>query len=59
MNISHKALPIPSVVRVYNPNDLNFYLVVRNIKSKNKKRLAISPDLENILQVDTNVYIEY
>lgn len=59
MNISHKALPIPSVVRVYNPNDLTFNLVVRNIESTNQKRLAISSEIENILQVDTNVYIEY
>ena len=35
INISHKLLPIPSVVKVSNPNDLSNYLIARNVKTNN------------------------
>lgn len=59
INISHELLPVPSVVKISNPNNLDNYLIARNVKSTSNFRLVVSSEIEKILQVKTNIYIEY
>ncbi len=59
INISHKSLPIPSVVKISNPNNLKNYLIARNIKSDSSFRFSVSSEIADILAVKTNIYIEY
>tara|TARA_Y100000996_G_scaffold407434_1_gene385023 strand:+ start:1773 stop:2546 length:774 start_codon:yes stop_codon:yes gene_type:complete len=59
INISHKKLPIPSVVRLSNPKDLNNFLIARNQKSNSNERFSVSNEIINLLQVKSNIYIEY
>ena len=59
MSISHKSLPIPSVVKVANPNNLNSYLIVRNTSTSENKRLLISSEIIDLLSVNSNIYIEF
>ena len=58
-NISHKLLPVPSVVKISNPNNLDNYLIVRNIKSNNNFKFSVSSEIVKKLNVKTNIYIEY
>jgi len=59
MTISHKSLPIPSVVKIANPNNLDSYLIVRNSHIAENKRLVVSSEIIDLLSVNTNVYIEF
>ena len=59
MSISHKLLPIPSVVKVANPNNLKSYLIVRNSYSDENKRLLVSSEIVELLDVNLNIYIEF
>ena len=59
MSISHKLLPIPSVVKVANPNNLKSYLIVRNSYSDENKRLLVSSEIVELLDVNSNIYIEF
>ena len=58
--VSHKSLPIPSVVKISNPENLKNYLIARNINSNNNdSRFSVSSEIVSKLQVKTNIYIEY
>ena len=57
--VSHKSLPIPSVVKISDPVNLKNYLIARNIKSNNNSRFSVSTEIVDKLQVKTNIYIEY
>ena len=57
--ISHKDLPYPSVVRVSNPESLNNYLIVKNIKNLSKSKVLISNNIAKKLNVKSRIYIEY
>ena len=59
MSISHKLLPIPSVVKVASPNNLKSYLIVRNSYSDENKRLLVSSEIVELLDVNSNIYIEF
>ena len=59
INISHKKLPVPSVVRISNPKDLNNFLIARNQKNTLNTRFAVSQEIIDILEVKSNIYIEY
>ena len=57
--VSHKSLPVPSVVKISNPENLKNYLIARNINSNNDSRFSVSSEIVSDLQVKTNIYIEY
>jgi hypothetical protein len=58
--VYHKSLPIPSVLRISNPNDMNNYEVVRNIFiDSSLNNLELSNILAEKLSLKSNVYIEY
>ena len=57
--ISHKNLPYPSVAKISNPEDLNEYIVVRNVKNTTNSKLQISENLTSLLQVNSRIYVEY
>ena len=57
--VSHKSLPIPSVVKISDPVNLKNYLIARNVKSNNNSRFSVSTEIVDKLQVKTNIYIEY
>ncbi len=59
INISHKLLPIPSVVKVSDPNNLSNYLIARNVKTNNNFRFSVSSEIVNKLNVKTNIFLEY
>tara|TARA_B100000902_G_scaffold66175_1_gene72626 strand:- start:1255 stop:2028 length:774 start_codon:yes stop_codon:yes gene_type:complete len=58
-NVSHKLLPIPSVVKVSNPNNLDNFIIARNVKLDNDHRFSVSSQIVNKLDVKSNIYIEY
>ena len=59
-NVYHKSLPIPSVLKLYNPNNLNEFKIVRNIKiNSNLKELELSTSIVDFLSLKSDVYIEY
>lgn len=59
-NIVHNSLPIPSVVKLYNPDDVTLSIVARNIEGEvGQFNLAISPDIAKFLNVNSKVYVEY
>ena len=43
-NIHHSNLPIPSVVRLSDPNNLDNSIIVRNIKLDTENRLSLSQE---------------
>ena len=59
INISHKLLPVPSVVKVSDPNNLSNYLMARNVKTNNSFRFSVSSEIVNKLNVKTNIFLEY
>lgn len=59
MNVSHKSLPVPSVVKIANPDDLLNFLIARNVKSNNNSTFSVSPEIVNKLNLKKNIYIEY
>ena len=44
-NIHHSNLPIPSVVRLSDPSNLDNSIIVRNIELDTENRLSLSHDL--------------
>ena len=58
-NIHHSNLPIPSVVRLSDPNNLDNNIVVRNIKLDTENRLSLSQEIIDKISLDTKVYLEY
>ena len=54
--ISHKSLPFPSVAKISNPDSLDEYIVVRNVKSTTNSKLEISENLASLLQVNSRIY---
>ena len=59
INISHKKLPVPSVVRISNPKNLNNFLIARNQKNISDVRFAVSQEIIDRLEVKSNIYLEY
>ena len=57
--ISHKSLPFPSVAKISNPDALDEYIIVRNVKSTTNSKLEISENLASLLQVNSRIYVEY
>ena len=59
-NIIHNSLPVPSVVKLYNPNDVTLSIIARNIEgSVGQYNLSISPDIAKMINVNSKVYVEY
>lgn len=58
--VYHKSLPIPSVLRISNPNDINNYEFVRNIFiDSSSNNLELSNILVEKLSLKSDVYIKY
>lgn len=58
--VHHKSLPIPSVLKLANPNNLNEYEIVRNIFINSDSDLfEISESLKDKLLLNSNIYVEY
>ena len=58
-NIHHSNLPIPSVVRLSDPNNLDNSIIVRNIKLDTENRLSLSQEIIDKISLNTKVYLEY
>ena len=58
-NIHHSNLPIPSVIKLSDPKNLNNSIIVRNIKLETENRLSMSKDIIDQLSLNTNVYLEF
>ncbi len=58
-NIHHSNLPIPSVIKLSDPKNLNNSIIVRNIKLDTENRLSLSKDIIDQLSLNTNVYLEF
>ena len=58
-NIHHSNLPIPSVIKLSDPKNLNNSIIVRNIKLETENRLSLSKDIIDQLSLNTNVYLEF
>ena len=58
-NIHHSKLPIPSVIKLSDPKNLNNSIIVRNIKLETENRLSLSKDIIDQLSLNTNVYLEF
>ena len=58
-NIHHSNLPIPSVLRLSDPNNLDNSIIVRNIKLDTENRLSLSQEIIYKISLDTKVYLEY
>ena len=58
-NIHHSNLPIPSVVRLSDPNNLDNSIIVRNIKLDTENRLSLSQEIIDKLSINTKIYLEY
>ena len=58
-NIHHSNLPIPSVIKLSDPNNLNNSIIVRNIQLETKNRLSLSKDIIDQISLNTNVYLEF
>ena len=58
-NIHHKNLPIPSVIKLSDPSDLDNYVIVRNIELDTENRLSLSQDIINKISINSRVYLEY
>ena len=58
-NIHHSDLPIPSVVRLSDPNKLDNSIIVRNIELDTVNRLSLSQEIIDKISINTRVYLEY
>ena len=58
-SIHHSKLPIPSVIKLSDPKNLNNSIIVRNIKLETENRLSLSKDIIDQLSLNTNVYLEF
>ncbi len=58
-NIHHSNLPIPSVVKLSDPNNLDNSIIVRNIKLDTENRLSLSQEIIDKISLNTKVYLEY
>mgnify|MGYP005710602969 FL=1 len=58
-NIHHSNLPIPSVVRLSDPINLDNSIIVRNIKLDTENRLSLSQEIVDKISLNTKVYLEY
>ena len=58
-NIHHSDLPIPSVVRLSDPSNLDNSIIVRNIKLDTEIKLSLSKDINDQISLNTKVYLEF
>ena len=59
-SIFHKNLPIPSVLKVYNPKNLKEFLIVRNVFTDSlSQKTEISNYVYENLGLDSSIFIEY
>ena len=58
-NIHHSNLPIPSVVKLSDPSNLDNNIIVRNIKLDTENRLSLSQEIIDKMSLNTKVYLEY
>ena len=58
-NIHHSKLPIPSVIKLSDPKNLNNSIIVRNIKLETENRLSLSKDIIDQISLNSNVYLEF
>ena len=58
-NIHHSNLPIPSVVRLSDPDNLDTSIIVRNIELDTENRLSLSQEIIDKISINTKVYLEY
>ena len=58
-NIHHSNLPIPSVIKLSDPKNLNNSIIVRNINLETKNRLSLSEDVIDQISLNTKVYLEF
>ena len=58
-NIHHSNLPIPSVVKLSDPSNLDNSIIVRNIKLNTENRLSLSQEIIDKISLNTRVYLEY
>ena len=58
-NIHHSNLPIPSVVRLSDPSNLDTSIIVRNIELDTENRLSLSQEIIDKISLNTQVYLEY
>ena len=58
-NIHHSNLPIPSVVKLSDPSNLDNNIIVRNIKLDTENRLSLSQEIVDKISLNTKVYLEY
>ena len=58
--VYHKSLPIPSVLKIFNPNNLSEYETVRNVFiDSGSNFFEISKVLKSKLSLNSDVYVEY
>jgi hypothetical protein len=58
--VYHKSLPIPSVLKIFNPNNLSEYETVKNVFiDSGSNFFEISKVLKNKLSLNSDVYVEY
>ena len=58
-NIHHSNLPIPSVIKLSDPNNLDNNIIVRNIELDTENRLSLSQEIIDKISLNTKVYLEY
>ena len=58
-NIHHSMLPIPSVIKLADPKNLNKNIIVRNISMETEDRLSLSKEIISQLSLNSDVYLEY
>ena len=58
-NIHHSNLPIPSVVKLSDPSNLDNSIIVRNIKLDTENRLSLSQEIINKISLNTKVYVNF
>ncbi len=58
-NIHHSNLPIPSVVRLSDPSNLDTSIIVRNIELDTVNKLSLSQEIIDKISINTRVYLEY
>ena len=58
-NIHHSNLPIPSVIKLSDPKNLNKSIIVRNINLETENRLSLSEDVIDQISLNTSVYLEF
>ena len=52
-------MPIPSVVKLSDPSNLDNNIIVRNIKLDTENRLSLSQEIIDKISLNTKVYLEY